>query len=124
MSCVLLLKPLILEVVGTSHVRPPLRVTNGVVCLQMHPSAAARRHRDDDDEDEDDEEEEEAAAAEGEYADGEGDPCPNCGRVYRWAQHRCLEPPVCSGSLRVGGLYRSYDSSFRVVRRRCDHYSC
>ncbi len=51
----------------------------------MHPSAAARRHRDDEDDEEDEEEEEELPPrlTDNEYADGEGDPCPNCGRVYR-----------------------------------------
>ena len=34
-----------------------------------------------------DEEEDEADSddPDGNYADGEGDPCPNCGRVYRYA---------------------------------------
>jgi hypothetical protein len=53
---------------------------------QMHPSASSRRHRDDEDDEEDEDEEEElppTRLTEAEYADGEGDPCPNCGRVYR-----------------------------------------
>ncbi len=51
----------------------------------MHPSAASRRHRDDEDDEEDEDEEEDPPGRlnDAEYADGEGDPCPNCGRVYR-----------------------------------------
>lgn len=54
----------------------------------MHPGGASRRHRDEDDDEEDEEEEEEVPrqADAGEYADGEGDPCPNCGRVYRYEE--------------------------------------
>ena len=33
----------------------------------------------------DPEDEEEDEGPGGEYADGEGDPCPNCGRIYRSA---------------------------------------
>ena len=61
----------------------------------MHPQSrpqarpaergSAPRHtgydEDDDDEDEDDDD------ADGGFADGEGDPCPNCGRVYRYLRH-------------------------------------
>ncbi|BDA44501.1 g10002 [Coccomyxa elongata] len=51
----------------------------------VHPSAASRRHRDDEDDEEDEDEEEDLPGRlnDAEYADGEGDPCPNCGRVYR-----------------------------------------
>jgi hypothetical protein len=31
----------------------------------------------------DDEEDEEDEGPGSDYADGEGDPCPNCGRIYR-----------------------------------------
>ena len=40
------------------------------------------RHGVDDD---DDEEEDDDEGPGGDYADGEGDPCPNCGRVYRYS---------------------------------------
>ncbi|KAK9808989.1 hypothetical protein WJX72_007409 [[Myrmecia] bisecta] len=43
------------------------------------------RHRSDDEDDdpEFDDEDEDAVGGGDQYADGEGDPCPNCGRVYR-----------------------------------------
>ena len=52
----------------------------------VRPPGPQRKPRQDDDEDDEDEEEEEngTAALDDQYADGEGDPCPNCGRVYRW----------------------------------------
>lgn len=45
------------------------------------------KHDDDDDDLDDEEEEEEEAAIGGgdAYGDGDGDPCPNCGRQYRCA---------------------------------------
>ncbi len=68
----------------------------------MHPQSrpqarpaergSAPRHtgydEDDDEEDEDDDD------ADGGFADGEGDPCPNCGRVYRYLrlQASCQVP--------------------------------
>ena len=58
----------------------------------MHPQArpqarpadrANPRHTGyDDDEEEDDDDNDDADGA---FADGEGDPCPNCGRVYRYS---------------------------------------
>ena len=56
------------------------------------------KHEDDDDdyEDEEEEDEEEAAAVGGEaYGDGDGDPCPNCGRQYR-----CLGAPAAWPAMR------------------------
>jgi hypothetical protein len=56
-------------------------------CRRVQVQRLNGKHEDDDDdyEDEDEEEEEEAAAVGGEaYGDGDGDPCPNCGRQYRW----------------------------------------
>ena len=47
---------------------------------QSGPGQGPRRHRDDDEEDEEDEG---PVPGDDQYADGEGDPCPNCGRVYR-----------------------------------------
>ncbi len=54
----------------------------------MHPSAASRRHRDDEDDEEDEDEEEDPPSRlnDAEYADGEGDPCPNCGREFKWVR--------------------------------------
>ena len=59
-------------------------------CLQMHPQSRPQprpadrsgpRHTgyDEDDEEADDDDDDDDGA----YADGEGEPCPNCGRVYR-----------------------------------------
>ena len=47
------------------------------------PARHISRDRVDDDEDDNDTDEDEGDNES--YADGEGDPCPNCGRVYRWA---------------------------------------
>lgn len=66
----------------------------------MHPQSrpqarpaergSAPRHtgydEDADEEDEDDDD------ADGGFADGEGDPCPNCGRVYRYLHLLCHGP--------------------------------
>ncbi|KAK9825693.1 hypothetical protein WJX81_005446 [Elliptochloris bilobata] len=50
----------------------------------VRPPGPQRRPRPDDDEDEEEEDEEEnGVPLDDQYADGEGDPCPNCGRVYR-----------------------------------------
>jgi hypothetical protein len=68
----------------------------------MHPQSrpqarpaergSAPRHtgydEDDDEEDDDDDD------ADGGFADGEGDPCPNCGRVYRYLHLLCHGRPV------------------------------
>ncbi len=51
--------------------------------VQAGPGHGPRRHRDDDDEDDDEEDEGGPVPGDDQYADGEGDPCPNCGRVYR-----------------------------------------
>lgn len=66
-----------------SPARPP---------TQAGPGHGPRRHRDVDDED-DDEEDEGPVPGDDQYADGEGDPCPNCGRVYRWAP--CCTLYIC-----------------------------
>ena len=69
----------------------------------MRPPGPQRRPRPDDDDDEDEEEEEEnGVAMDDQYADGEGDPCPNCGRVYRRAPRARCRPP--SSVLRSVGL--------------------
>jgi len=63
--------------------------------VQAGPGHGPRRHRDDDS-DNDDEEEDGPVPGDDQYADGEGDPCPNCGRVYR-----CAFCPVLCGHLRI-----------------------
>lgn len=76
----------------------------GLRQIGANPQAAgaARRYKDEDLS----EEEEDADEGDG-YADGEGEPCPNCGRIYRCAHaapcaghgplvlvhHGCLQPP-------------------------------
>jgi hypothetical protein len=49
-----------------------------------------RRLDDDDGEDDDEEEDEEEEEEHDGYADGDGEPCPNCGRVYRCASPDCF----------------------------------
>ena len=45
--------------------------------------APGRRQRSPDEDDEGLDTDEDDEANDDKYADGEGDPCPNCGRVYR-----------------------------------------
>lgn len=60
-------------------------------CLQVQRLNG--KHEDDDDDYEDEDEEEEAAAVGGEaYGDGDGDPCPNCGRQYRCPSTAAYQP--------------------------------
>lgn len=76
----------------------------------MRPPGPQRRPRPDDDEDEDEEEEEEnGVPMDDQYADGEGDPCPNCGRVYRRAPCagcRPLNRALCSVRVPVAAWAR------------------
>lgn len=53
-------------------------------CVQaaMGPRPHRRLSEDDDEDPDEEDEQEEEDDADG-YADGEGEPCPNCGRVYR-----------------------------------------
>ena len=51
----------------------------------MNPSGRpGPKHEADEDEEDDDDEEDAVGPWDKEYGDGEGDPCPNCGRVYRF----------------------------------------
>ena len=54
-----------------------------------------RKYRDDDLDDED--EADEAPGGNDQYADGEGEPCPNCGRLYRWVALAGLKLPDSLG---------------------------
>ena len=70
----------------------------------MRPPGPQRRPRPDDDEDDDEEEEEEnGVPMDDQYADGEGDPCPNCGRVYRRAPRAGCRP-LSRALCRLGAL--------------------
>ena len=78
---------------------------DGIRLQAVRPPGPQRRPRPDDDEDDDEEEEEENGVGpmDDQYADGEGDPCPNCGRVYRRAPRagcRQLSRALC----RLGAL--------------------
>ncbi|CAK0737550.1 hypothetical protein CVIRNUC_000931 [Coccomyxa viridis] len=57
--------------------RPPSMAPPAKIPRMSGPGQGPRRHRDDDEEDEG------PVPGDDQYADGEGDPCPNCGRVYR-----------------------------------------
>lgn len=59
-----------------------------------------------DSEDDDEEEEEEAGGGSEAYGDGDGDPCPNCGRKYRCAfiHPHCVKPVPASGILPGGTI--------------------
>ena len=59
-------------------------------CLQA--AAARKRYRDEYASGDETEEEAEAAGGGG-YEDGEGEPCPNCGRIYRRAALHAQTPP-------------------------------
>lgn len=79
----------------------------------MHPSAVSRRHRDDEDDEEDEDEEEDLPGRlnDAEYADGEGDPCPNCGRVYRCVYRLpCRAAPSMDHASFTVGLGRHHRS--------------
>ena len=59
-------------------------------CDPRAPSGGPGRTTDEDDDEE--EEEENGVPMDDQYADGEGDPCPNCGRVYRRAPRAAGRP--------------------------------
>ena len=91
---------------------------DGIRLQAVRPPGPPRRPRPDDDEDDDEEEEEEnGVPMDDQYADGEGDPCPNCGRVYRRAPRAGRSAGPCAA---WGGLllHERGHSWGRTVRKR------